>query len=750
MRKPLIPVIFLACANSYQDGRRLSYLVQERRSIARILAQDEENGYCEVVQEGNTSQAFFFESLRKRKYKDRISIVHFAGHADGAQLRFESESGDEEVMDIETLAGFLQTLSGLHLVFLNGCGTEPIVRQLLDAGIPAVIATETAILDDQAYRVAEAFYNGIAGGFSIRESFEQARAIAGAHYRFREVPLNSYTRSLDWDALETESEEFPWGLYVSEDQEYHLDWRIDRINSGKSSGFSIRKPQTLLTLAALVLLLVIGGFTAASFYQEKKDLKNPYGTQDLEAGKVKNLSFDNSRAIQPDTTLQDSQTIERPATMLRDSSVFVSDATYNILILPLQAYESCTDEATQYEKAMRNRLNELRRNHGIRAEIQFQPGIVSVNDDYNAEDIGRARHADMVIWGEYSKKCGDSTSMSIQYQAMDTQGESIFDQPGEIRATTFKYFTRRYQDRFIQPVADIMYWVHGNEKLQDKRYQQALNLFQQIKVKDLPAYAPVYTQKGLCFLELHNRIRAEQQIDKALQLNSQYGPAYCYKGHINWQRGNMDEAWVDYSRAIDHQSGYAEAYFSRGLVHEKVNKFEEAIQDYEEAFRLNPQYQEARERSKVVRQTTKELRDLNRQITQNPENAELYFEKAKLLQYQLANHDSALAYYDKGIVLKDNYAHGYFERGHLYQYHFLMYDAAISDYEKGLALKPDYRFALGNLAVIYAKRRDDKHFFQYIERALQNGYNIKFFLEKAISKPYQDMTRFQDLLQQYE
>ena len=204
-----IPVIFLACANSYREGQRLSYLVRERRRIAQILSGEEERGICEVVQEGNTSKEFFFDEIRKRKYKNRVAILHFAGHADGTRLRFESEEGQEEEMEVETLANFLKTIKGLHLVFLNGCGTYPIVAHLLRKEIPVVIATQTKIEDRQASKVAEEFYQGIAGGFTIQESFDQARAISRHPIEFQEVNR----RSLELEAQEEMPEDvnFPWG-----------------------------------------------------------------------------------------------------------------------------------------------------------------------------------------------------------------------------------------------------------------------------------------------------------------------------------------------------------------------------------------------------------------------------------------------------------------------------------------------------------------------------------------------------------
>ncbi len=85
-----------------------------------------------------------------REHRDRIAIFHFAGHANGYELLLESIKGETDVVKAQGFAQFLKQQQGLQLVFLNGCSTMQQVKDLHDAGIPAVIATSLAIDDREA------------------------------------------------------------------------------------------------------------------------------------------------------------------------------------------------------------------------------------------------------------------------------------------------------------------------------------------------------------------------------------------------------------------------------------------------------------------------------------------------------------------------------------------------------------------------------------------------------------------------
>jgi formylglycine-generating enzyme required for sulfatase activity len=118
-----------------------------------------------------------------RDFGDRIVAFHFAGHANGLQLFFESAAGDRQPTHGEGLAEFLGHQEHLQFVFLNGCGTAGHVQRLHNAGVPVVVATRKEIPDAPARSFAKAFYERLAeGNRSLQEAFDFAAARVNAEH----------------------------------------------------------------------------------------------------------------------------------------------------------------------------------------------------------------------------------------------------------------------------------------------------------------------------------------------------------------------------------------------------------------------------------------------------------------------------------------------------------------------------------------------------------------------------------------
>ena len=87
-------------------------------------------------------------------YENRIVIFHFAGHANNKSLAFSNQ--DAQILG---LAELLKHQKKLFLVFLNGCATYEMVSFLLEAGIPAIIATQKEVFDEEAFKFSSSFYH---------------------------------------------------------------------------------------------------------------------------------------------------------------------------------------------------------------------------------------------------------------------------------------------------------------------------------------------------------------------------------------------------------------------------------------------------------------------------------------------------------------------------------------------------------------------------------------------------------------
>lgn len=214
------PLIFLAFAND--PDAHLHLLKEESRQLFQALEELDRKEYIKVYREESAGAKDIFNGFTR--YKDRVAIFHYAGHANGTHLRLESGAGDAR-----GLAQLMGEQENLKLVFLNGCSSKGQVETLFAAGVKAVIATSVKIEDDKAMAFAQQFYQALAHRRTIGQAFGLAQAYLETNYGDRvEVNLRDFVFE-NFEAL-TEGKdpvEFPWGLYVkAEHREEVLNWKL--------------------------------------------------------------------------------------------------------------------------------------------------------------------------------------------------------------------------------------------------------------------------------------------------------------------------------------------------------------------------------------------------------------------------------------------------------------------------------------------------------------------------------------------
>ncbi len=212
------PVIFLAFANERDDrARYLRNLPEEARRLRTALEGSQEAGLCELVLRANATIQEILDVFQK--YRNRVAVFHYGGHANGYQLLLESSAGQAEAADAGGLAAFLGGQAGLELVFLNGCATQGQVQGLLDANVSAVIATSRAVDDQVATDFSAHFYQGLGGGADIRTAYDEAAAAI-------RTARGESPRALYWVEDEAVEERWPWELYLREGAEVAARWNL--------------------------------------------------------------------------------------------------------------------------------------------------------------------------------------------------------------------------------------------------------------------------------------------------------------------------------------------------------------------------------------------------------------------------------------------------------------------------------------------------------------------------------------------
>lgn len=171
------PILLFAFANDARAGRYLPSLGEEIGALRRALSKAADGGLCELIVRESTTREELLEILSDARYRRRIALVHFAGHATADYLLLEG-AGAPVAARAGGLVELLSALDSLEVVFLNGCSTLPHARRLTGAGVPAVISTERSVADERARRFATDFYRELGEGSTIEEAFDRAHASA--------------------------------------------------------------------------------------------------------------------------------------------------------------------------------------------------------------------------------------------------------------------------------------------------------------------------------------------------------------------------------------------------------------------------------------------------------------------------------------------------------------------------------------------------------------------------------------------
>ena len=217
------PVILMAFANDRaNDEEYLRDLPQEHRILRSVLQPAVDAGLCEVVDIANATLDDILKVFQSPRYRNRIAVLHYGGHANGYQLLLESEAGSVAAIEASGLARFLAVQNSLRLVFLNGCSTQQQSDGLLAAGVDAVISTSVAINDSVATKLSSRFYRALAGGADITSSFKEACAAAQTESGGSTRAFYA-KRKKQSDII---ADRFPWSIYFRDGAESVATWNL--------------------------------------------------------------------------------------------------------------------------------------------------------------------------------------------------------------------------------------------------------------------------------------------------------------------------------------------------------------------------------------------------------------------------------------------------------------------------------------------------------------------------------------------
>ncbi|HEX8161938.1 MAG TPA: tetratricopeptide repeat protein [Pyrinomonadaceae bacterium] len=176
-----------------------------------------------------------------------------------------------------------------------------------------------------------------------------------------------------------------------------------------------------------------------------------------------------------------------------------------------------------------------------------------------------------------------------------------------------------------------------------------------------------YLKRGKELFEKKNYLQAQENFEKAIELNPSLAEAYYFRGRVQLDDKKAD---ADFTKAIGLKPDYPEAYFRRGLKNDLNNDRAAAMRDYNKAIELNPKFIDA------------------------------YMTRAVLY---LLDHKGALAIadYTKVLELKPD-GDSYYVRGNTYL-ETGEYPKAVADLTRSIQLDPTYYWSYKQRAKAYRK-----------------------------------------------
>ena len=206
-------VIYLAFANDSTNP--LPTLKEENQRLNQILEPRSDKGHYNLKSDSFASISQI--SSKIATYRNDLRIFLYSGHAEKDSLLLEGENANAE-----GVAYLLGQCPQLQLVFLNGCSTKGQVYQLLENGVPVVIATSAPIDDRKASEFSTRFFQAMNDQCTIKEAFELAKGEIMSRYGDIKPEVHSLLKKPEED-----KDESLWGLYAPPEKEISLNWKLN-------------------------------------------------------------------------------------------------------------------------------------------------------------------------------------------------------------------------------------------------------------------------------------------------------------------------------------------------------------------------------------------------------------------------------------------------------------------------------------------------------------------------------------------
>jgi len=224
------PILYITYANHSKD--HLKWLTHEYEKVNQYLEAGDRKQHYTLRMEPFVNREKLHSDLVK--YRQDLQLFSFSGHAGRDVLLLEDGQANAD-----GIALALQQCTQLKLVMLNGCSTGGQVQQLLEMGIPVVIATSAAIEDDKAAIFAIRFFQALVTQTNIGMAYNFALA------EIKSLDKNIVHHRRLFSSKKTDPKAPIWGIFCKEENKEALQFKLSH------SAVSLSIPKNYKTNVAL-------------------------------------------------------------------------------------------------------------------------------------------------------------------------------------------------------------------------------------------------------------------------------------------------------------------------------------------------------------------------------------------------------------------------------------------------------------------------------------------------------------------
>jgi tetratricopeptide (TPR) repeat protein len=143
-----------------------------------------------------------------------------------------------------------------------------------------------------------------------------------------------------------------------------------------------------------------------------------------------------------------------------------------------------------------------------------------------------------------------------------------------------------------------------------------------------------YYQRGICYYDSEQYLKAFEDFNKAIELSPDYSDAYLRRGWTKIKLERYEDSIKDFSRALEIRPDFVGVYIARGVAYEKLKKYDEAIADYTKAIELDPHDTRTFLSRGIVYTLHGDyenaLADVNKAISIDPDRMDSYFARGSI------------------------------------------------------------------------------------------------------------------------